>query len=425
MEKNWKKYLVNGLVLGASTLLLAACGGSSDDSSSSSATPAGSNDSATEDVKVEGDVKLWVDTDHINTYKEILKGFAEEYPDVNVTISAGSSADAQKDVSKDPSAAADVFMMPHDQVGQMASAGLLYPIDKDADTIKENNVDSAVQGVTWDGDIYGYPYGVEAQVLYYNKSVLSEDDVKTWNSLTEKGVIGTNFAEAGANYIFGPLFMSNGLELYGKDGEDANGTNFNNEKGVEVLKWIAAQKDNTGVLQASESALSDLESGKSSAFLSGPWSKNDVKNALGDNMGVAAYPTIDFGSGEVQMKAFLGVKVFAINQQTQNPLAAMALANYLTNEDSQLKVFQEMGVVPSNAALQDNEEVLADDVASAVAQMAQPENSVVMPKIPEIVSFWPPMDAIINDTYKGNIKEADYQSKLDKLVEDTAQEPEE
>lgn len=425
MEKNWKKYLVNGLVLGASTLLLAACGGSSDDSSSSSATPAGSNDSATEDVKVEGDVKLWVDTDHINTYKEILKGFAEEYPDVNVTISAGSSADAQKDVSKDPSAAADVFMMPHDQVGQMASAGLLYPIDKDADTIKENNVDSAVQGVTWDGDIYGYPYGVEAQVLYYNKSVLSEDDVKTWNSLTEKGVIGTNFAEAGANYIFGPLFMSNGLELYGKDGEDANGTNFNNEKGVEVLKWIAAQKDNTGVLQASESALSDLESGKSSAFLSGPWSKNDVKNALGDNMGVAAYPTIDFGSGEVQMKAFLGVKVFAINQQTQNPLAAMALANYLTNEDSQLKEFQEMGVVPSNAALQDNEEVLADDVASAVAQMAQPENSVVMPKIPEIVSFWPPMDAIINDTYKGNIKEADYQSKLDKLVEDTAQEPEE
>ena len=27
---------------------------------------------------------------------------------------------------KDPKAAADVFMMPHDQIGQMAEAGLIY-----------------------------------------------------------------------------------------------------------------------------------------------------------------------------------------------------------------------------------------------------------------------------------------------------------
>ena len=45
-----------------------------------------------------------------------------------------------------------------------------------------------------------------------------------------------------------------------------------------------------------------------------------------------------------------------------------------------------------------------------------------MPKIPEIVSFWPAMDAVINDTYKGNIKPADYQAKLDKLVQDTSKE---
>ena len=61
--------------------------------------------------------------------------------------------------------------------------------------------------------------------------------------------------------------MSNGNVLYGEDGEDINGTNFNNEAGVEVLQWIADQKNNSGVLQASESALSDLQSGKSDAFL--------------------------------------------------------------------------------------------------------------------------------------------------------------
>ncbi|MGC3730948.1 sugar ABC transporter substrate-binding protein, partial [Enterococcus faecalis] len=61
-----------------------------------------------------------------------------------------------------------------------------------------------------------------------------------------------------------------------------------------------------------------------------------------------------------------------------------------------------------------------DTVAKAILEMAQPTDSVVMPKIPEIVSFWPAMDAVINDTYKGNFKPADYQAKLDKLVQDTS-----
>ena len=62
-------------------------------------------------------------------------------------------------------------------------------------------------------------------------------------------------------------------------------------------------------------------------------------------MGVAAYPTIDFGSGAKQMKAFLGVKLYAVNQQTEAPLAAMALAEYLSNQETQEIEFTENGVV--------------------------------------------------------------------------------
>jgi arabinogalactan oligomer/maltooligosaccharide transport system substrate-binding protein len=421
VKTNWKKYFGSGLILGASALILGACGGTADTSDT------GSAENTSGEVVVEGDVKLWVDTDHVEVFKGIVAEFEKEFPEVTVEVAAGSSADAKKDVSKDPKAAADVFMMPHDQVGQMAEAGLLYPNTKYADEVKANNVESAVEGVTWNDELYGYPYGVESQVLYYNKAKLTEDDVKSWTTLSEKGKIGTNFAEAGANYIFGPLFMSNGLYLYGETGEDPSGTNFNDEKGAEVLAWIAAQKNNPGVIQSGAEALANLEAGVSDAFLSGPWSKNDVTKALGENMGVAAYPTVDFGSGEVQMKAFLGVKLFAVNQQTDAPLASMALANYLSNETSQLIEFQEMGVIPSNKVVQESAEVQEDVVAKAVMEMSQSTHSVVMPKVPEIVSFWPAMDAIINDAYKGNITADEYMSKLDKLVEDTSKvtEPEE
>ena len=53
----------------------------------------------------------------------------------------------------------------------MAEAGLIYPIgDKQAATIKDTNVEAAVDAVTWKDKIYGYPYGVESRAFYYNTS---------------------------------------------------------------------------------------------------------------------------------------------------------------------------------------------------------------------------------------------------------------
>ena len=52
--------------------------------------------------------------------------------------------------------------------------------------VKENNIDSAVAGVTWKDKVYAYPYAVESQVLYYNKDTYSPEEIKTWKSLTEK-----------------------------------------------------------------------------------------------------------------------------------------------------------------------------------------------------------------------------------------------
>ena len=54
--------------------------------------------------------------------------------------------------------------------------------------------------------------------------------------------------------------------------------------------------------------------------------------------------------------------------------------------------------------------------------MSDEAHSVVMPKLPEMVSFWPAMDALINDTYKGKIAPDQYQAKLDKFVEDISKE---
>lgn len=407
MKRNMKKRLALGATVGTAAFLLAACGGGSSESKGSN-----ENENAS--------IKLWVDVAFVDTYKPLVEEFEKEHKDWKVTIKPSESATAQENLKKDPSAAADVFMMPHDQLGQMVDAGIIYANTKYEDSVKENSTESAVEAATYDGKLYGYPYGVEAQILYYNKAKLTEDDVKSWDTMTSKGKLGANFGEAGANYIFTPLFMSNGDELYGADGEDIKGTNFNNDKGVQVLKWIHEQKDNSGVIQSNADALSSLGNGKIDAFLSGPWSKNDVEKALGDDFAAAPYPTVDFGNGEVQQKAFLGVKLFGVNASTKSPVAAMALADFLTSKENQLTVFEKNGTVPANKEAQEDEKVKSDTVAEAVMTMSDPDHSVVMPKLPAMVSFWGPADAVINDTYNGKIVEADYLAKLDKLVADTS-----
>ncbi|MGX6961945.1 extracellular solute-binding protein [Vagococcus xieshaowenii] len=410
MKKQTKRVLGVGATLGLSAMLLAGCG--SDKETEQATDTSKTNENAS--------IKLWVDAAQVETYQGIVDDFQKENPNWKVTIKPSESATAQENIKKDPSAAADVFMFPHDHIGQMVEAGMIYPNTKYEETVKENNIESAVDAATYDGKLYGYPYGVETQILYYNKAKLRAEDVTSWNTLTAKGKLGTNFGEAGANYIFTPLFMSNGNVLYGENGEDLKGTNFNNDKGVQVLEWIRAQKDNKGVIQSNAEALSNLESGKVDAFLSGPWSKNDVEKALGDNFAAAPYPTVDFGDGEVQQKAFLGVKLFGVNAATKSPVAAMALADYITNKESQLTVFEGHGTVPSNIEAQTAENVQADEVTQAVMTMSDAEHSFVMPKLPAMVTFWGPSDAVINDTFNDKISADDYKAKLDKLVEDTS-----
>ena len=80
-----KRFWLGGLVLGVSAIALAGCGNKSDDQSASS---------DTNSSQVKGDIKLWVDTEHIAAIKGQVSKFEKANPDVKVKIKTGSSADA-------------------------------------------------------------------------------------------------------------------------------------------------------------------------------------------------------------------------------------------------------------------------------------------------------------------------------------------
>ena len=99
MKANWKKILMGGILLSASAVLLTACGGAEKTKAE--------NESGSAN-KAAGDVKLWVDTEYMGVFKKVVADFEKENPDIKVNLTAGNSADAKKDIAKDPKAAANV-----------------------------------------------------------------------------------------------------------------------------------------------------------------------------------------------------------------------------------------------------------------------------------------------------------------------------
>lgn len=402
--KFWKKLALGSTAVLAAVSLAACSNGSSDSSSSSSS----SSDKKTSLI-------LWVDTEQVPYYKQIAKDFTKKNKNIKVRVvqSPNGSANAKTDVGKDPSKAADVFEVPNDQLGQMAEAGYINPLSPSATKdIKANYIDVAYKGVTWKNKVYAYPYAQQANTIYYNKSKLSADDVKSWETMTSKGVVATDFTNA---YVMWPVMFSAGTTLYGKSGEDLTGSTFNSQNGVNALKWYAEQKHNKGVMQTSN-ALNQLKKGNAQAIMDGPWNAANIKKILGDDFAVAKYPTINIGGQTKQMEAFLGIEGFAINANTKNAKAASDLAAYITNKKAQLIAHDKAGQIPVlKEALKDSS-VTSDPVAEAVNEMAKPGNSVLQPKLPQMAAFWNGAAPLVSGAYDGKIKPSQYKPQLAKLA---------
>ena len=201
-KKSWKKWLAASAALTLAAGLVAV----------STTSPAYAASKTT--------LKLWVPTDSKDSYKDIVKNFEKENKNVKVKVIESNDSKAQENVKKDPSKAADVFSLPHDQLGQLVESGIIQEVpSKYAKEIKSNDTEQSVLGAQYKGKTYAFPFGIESQVLFYNKEKLSADDVKSYETITTKATFGANFKQVNA-YATAPLFLSVGDTLFGKTGED-------------------------------------------------------------------------------------------------------------------------------------------------------------------------------------------------------------
>lgn len=427
--------LKKALVLLASLSLVAsitACGSSNNGGNNTANTPApannaqgnanaGNNASAgAEAITPEEGAELlvWESKEEMAFTEEIVKQFEEKYG-VKVRIEEKAPTDQIGVLTQDgPSGlAADVLIVPHDHIGNAAKSGLILANDVFEEETKKNNTEASIVGASFEDVLYGYPRAAETMALYYNKSLVKEAP-KSFDDVLEFSKTFTNkdqnkygiMWEAGNMYFNYPFIASAGGYLFGNNGTDPNDIGLANDGAIEGLKVFqslkAALPINTGDINP-DIKRSLFGSGDVAMDINGPWELAGYKAALGDNLGLAPYPTV---AGKTAI-TFSGIKVWVVNSFTKYPNAAKLFANFASNKDAQLLLNEKVGAVPTNLEALESDQIKNDPYVSAFAEQAK--NSQPMPSIPEMSNVWAPVNAALPEIWNNN---ADPKTAMDKAV---------
>ena len=317
--------------------------------------------------------------------------FAKAHPEYKITWNFGvcSEADASAKVTTDVAAAADVFMYANDQLGTLMAAEALAKLGGSyLKQVQDSNSKTYVDTVTYtDGGVYGFPYTANTWFLYYNKSVYSEEDIKSLDTMLEKGTVAFPLSNSWNLWSF---YAAAGGTLFGANGVDATAGIDLGDKAADVTKYLVDLANNANFKNDEKSlGLNGLADGTVDAMFSGTWDAQAVKDALGENMGAAQLPTFTLNGETLQMQAFAGSKAIGVNKQSKYMKAALDLAAFLTSEEAQLAHYTMRGIIPAASALASNDTVKADVIASAQAN-TMVNTACGQPTIPEMSNYWGP-----------------------------------
>ena len=389
-----KKKVVSVLLVAAMTAtMVAGCGSKGSDSASGTE---GSGDD-----KWSGTITVWSPQEDQDTgwLSKECEAFNEAHPEWDITFKYGVCAegDVKTTVTQDVKKAADVYMLANDNIPDLVAANALAELGGDyLENVQANNSESIASSVTYNEQLVAVPFSSNTWFMYYDKSVYSEDDVKSFDTMLEKGKV--SFPLSNSWYIQA-FYVGNGCTLFGDGTEADKGVDFGGDKAAAVTNYLVDLAANPNFINDADGAgLAGLRDGSVNAVFSGTWDAEAVKEALGDNMGVAALPTFTLDGKECQMKSFMGSKAIGVNPNAENMQASMALAAYLASEDAQKDHYDMRNILPSNT----NIDVSSDEIAAAVSDTMK-NTSIVQPLLSEMSNYWSPAENMGKNIIAGEI----------------------
>lgn len=280
----------------------------------------GGKDSGNENpqVKDDGVIRIWVGEESSDYYRKVCDEYLAAHSDFGykIEVKGMDTGSIAGTITTDPTVAADIYTVAHDNIGKLASNKCAKPITNEAliaQVLADNPesyqkvIYSSLDGTSY---LYGVPYISQALFLYYNKALVTEEQAQSFEGLREAAkAAGTKAitvtGDDGFNMSFALLAQkvsdhSTTVKIYeGADAESGGSKGECNCQGddtVAIFRWLQAYAaDPNGFKWASSDGWdADLDNNNKGALavIGGAWHYNTAKAALGEtNLGIALIPT--------------------------------------------------------------------------------------------------------------------------------------
>ena len=317
------------------------------------------------------EISLWVQNGYMATdlFAKQVKEFADANKlTINLTISERDGTVAGNDIINDPTCAPDIFCFTQKELQGLIDAEAIMPLSTAAaDNIKATHCHGAVLASSENGILYGYPMAITERVavLYYDKSLISEDDAKSLEKIIDICEKNNKFFRFQLSSGWGVehFFFSTGCEsrwTVNKNFEFvALDDNYNSNAGIAAMKGLAKL--------AGSSAFNDKTYGynygnDTAVIISEINNRWTAENTFGENLGVAIMPSFTVDGENYQMKSVGNTFLMGISPTEDSEKAELLsrLALWLSDEECQLERFENFMWCPTNIAAQTSEKIESD-----------------------------------------------------------------
>lgn len=339
---------------------------------------ADNNDAAADTSNVDygtGEITIWV-AENVQTFTQNqIKAFQEanpQYAGYTVTVEPVGEGEAATNMITDVEGGADIYGFAQDQLARLVSSGAIMPVTGDYATwVAEQNDAGAAAAAVVGGTTYAFPITSDnGYFMYYDKSVVT-DPTSLDQIVKDCEAAGKGFyMEINSGWYQPAFFFGAGCTLT-YDADDAGNftacnTDYASDKGLAALKAII----NLHKSPAFVNGFAANNATNFAAIVDGTWDAEAIKGVLGDNYACAKLPKFTVDGTDYQLGGFGGFKLLGVKPQTDaNKMqVCMAMAQFLSSEETQLARYKEVSWGPSNVAAQQSSDVQADEALSALAE---------------------------------------------------------
>lgn len=321
-----------------------------------------SNNSGSSDVTVSFQTWNLKNDTYTPYFEKLSKQFEKDNPGVKVKWIDQPAENYDQKLSTDAAAGQlpDVVNVSETQGYNLAKAGMLLNLEKEASEYKSDYLPQTWDGSTFQGNgidkgVYGFPWYMNIDVAYLNSDLFSQcgldvnNPPETYADYFEQGKTFMSNCKGKAHWIGIPWIQPSMFNEYGSKflNSDHSKYTFNDAKGVEFMNNYKQLYDEGGF---PEDGLNANISTAEKLYFQG-----DVAYMLDSTSSVASFKTnapdlykkLTVVPLVTNTKNTLNQFTMGVNSQTKHKKEAIKLAHFLTNAKNQLEFSTTSNTFPS------------------------------------------------------------------------------